>query len=101
MFYKPEWPAVIFVMWAFQMKTLFNAMKTEFRICEIELRFSCISSLSPDKCQDNIVADRYGNKSPKKTISLFEAVYKLYEILPTEKSGACQLLCSVSMICCF
>jgi hypothetical protein len=53
MFYKPVWPAVIFVMWAFQMKTLCIAIKTEVRISEIELRFSWISSFSPDECQDN------------------------------------------------
>jgi hypothetical protein len=49
MFYKPVWPAVIFVMRIFHMKTLFIAIKTDFRICEIELRFSWISSFSPDK----------------------------------------------------
>jgi len=65
MFYKCVWSAVIFVIWAFQMKTLCIAIKTEFKVCEIELRFSWNSSFSPDKCQDNMVADRYyGNKSP-------------------------------------
>ena len=45
------------------------------------IRFSWISSFSPDKCLDNILADRYyGNKSPKKTISLVETVCNLYEI---------------------
>jgi hypothetical protein len=80
-FYKNVWPAVIFVMCAFQMKTLCIAIKTEFRVCEIKLRFSWFSSFSPDKCQDNIVADTYyGNKSPKITISLVETVCNLYEI---------------------
>jgi hypothetical protein len=63
------------------MKTLCIAIKTEFRVCEIELRFSWFSSFSPDKCQDNIVADTYYcNESPKKTISLVETVCNLYEI---------------------
>ena len=81
MFYKFVWSAVIFVVWAFQMKILCIAIKAEVRICETELRFSWISSFPPDNCQDNIVAVRYyGNKSPKKTISLVDTVCNLYEI---------------------